>query len=436
MIYMIILLILFMSLYFLYIDKKLISPAFSFSCLFALILAMNAFEVFSLYKAKESIYLLILLGVSSFLCGTCITRTWKFRIRKSASSSKREIVSINCQMYWGMFIVCLSILGPSIFMISSFLVSGNSIGDVYLIAARASHGEINELTQSSLNILLEQYIAYPLLYLLVPASITLFFHYYKKRYLMIAIILTCIRIVLNARRTYLLTFLMMLFTEYIMHKNDSYFSNMKYAMAMKKWKKRIVALIGIFVGVFVYITVQRYNAEGKIHNVNLLASFCYYYGGSLKYFEHSLEGYRESYTYGFSSLRGLFSPIFGVLKLLGIGAPRAYETATRVLNSMASNIIFISPDKTFNSFATAFYQFYCDGGILGIVFLSVLYGAYSHFLYRKWKDDRTVKSETQYVFWYTTVLMLSFVNMETVLSMCIWPIIISKLLFNKKCVKV
>lgn len=73
-----------------------------------------------------------------------------------------------------MLFICLSVLSVSIINILMFVLSGGTIGDVYVVAAAATDGATNELTKNSSQLLLESYIGYPLLYLLVPVSLVEF----------------------------------------------------------------------------------------------------------------------------------------------------------------------------------------------------------------------------------------------------------------------
>ena len=96
--------------------------------------------------------------------------------------------------------------------------------------------------------------------------------------------------------------------------------------------------------------------------------------------------------------------------------------------------MMISPTKEYNSFATAFFQFYCDGGILGIIILSFLVGFYAQSIFEKMVVFGSKRAETTYVFFYSNVMMLSFVNIQTVLALNFWPLILVGFLYHKQSV--
>ena len=103
--------------------------------------------------------------------------------------------------------------------------------------------------------------------------------------------------------------------------------------------------------------------------------------------------------------------------------------ANTYLEFLHSHLLRISPEKNYNSFATCFFQFYCDGGIIGIVLLSFLYGYYAQHIFEKMVILKSKRAESAYVFFFANILMLSFVNMETVLALNFWPLVLVKFLY-------
>lgn len=70
-----------------------------------------------------------------------------------------------------------------------------------------------------------------------------------------------------------------------------------------------------------------------------------------------------------------------------------------------------------------------DGGIIGIVLLSFLYGYYAQHIFEKMVILKSKRAESTYVFFFANILMLSFVNMETVLALNFWPLVLVKFLY-------
>lgn len=413
-------------------DRNILSPSSSFTFLYLLVFILSAFGWYDIYRASDDAYLLITLGITCFVVGCMVKRKSP---NKKTLFSTGKVVDVNDRLkvsiYWTMYVVCMVVLLYSAYTILMFFRSGGNIGEVYVLAAAATDGEENELTKGSFQILLESYIAYPLLYLLVPVSLVEFFNTYKKRYLSVAISLALLRVILDARRTYLAAFIMMVVFCFILHRKDI----RKLDVAMQKKVKKIYKysiLIIILIGyVFILISELRSVAKTGEDQYSTLQTLTYYYGGSVQFFQECISKFKIEYTYGFSSLRGFFAPFFGIFKLFGLDSPEMLENANAYLAELHLHILNISPTKYYNSFATCFFQFYCDFGILGIVFLSFCFGFYAQTLYNKLIIYQNKRSEATYVFFFANIMMLSFVNMETVLALNFWPLILVLLLYKK-----
>ena len=411
-------------------DRTILSPSSSFSFLYLLIFILSAFGWYGIYRAGGDAYFLITLGITFFVLGCVSKRTSQ---KKKAFFSSGKVLDVTDRLkvpiYWTMFVVCMGVLLYSAYTILTFLLSGGNIGEVYLLAAAATDGEENELTKGSFQVLLESYIAYPLLYLLVPVSLTEFFNTYKKRYLAVAIVLALLRVILDARRTYLAAFIMMVVFCFIIHRRDfRHFDKILQKSAKKIYKYSII-LIALIGYVFMIVSELRSVASTGEDQFSALQTLTYYYGGSVQFFEECIKSFRIDYTYGFSTLRGFFAPFFGLFKLFGFDSPEVLDNANSYLANLHLHVLNISPTKTYNSFATCFFQFYCDFGILGIIILSYCFGFYAQSLYNKLLCRANKCSEAKYVFFLSNILMLSFVNIGTVLALNFWPLVLVNFLY-------
>lgn len=409
------------------VEKSFFSPMVSFAFLFLLVFILASFGWFGIYVASSDAFLLIALGVLMFSIGTIAARKY---IGQNDFSLDDGIDSIKERNYNFMLLVCLFVLSSSVFMVFSYIASGKTLGDLYIQAAAATDGAENVLSKSSFQILLESYVAYPLLYLLIPVSLVEFFHSYKKKYLFVALFLALTRILLDARRTYLVIFMMMFILCAILHRKDLYRFSQDMFYKIRKIRKQLYLLAILFGLFFIFISQQRSLAENGVDKSNTLRTLTYYYGGSVQFFYKCIETHSGSYTFGVSTLRGFFAPIFGILNIFGFETPDVLKTANMNLTSLHATVMNIAPSKVYNSFATAFYQFYCDFGVFGIIFISFLYGYLAQYLYNNMVYYKTKISEARYVFFYANILMLSFVNIQTVLALNFWPLILVRFLYK------
>lgn len=197
-----------------------------------------------------------------------------------------------------------------------------------------------------------------------------------------------------------------------------------------KSRKYALLLVPLFISLFIFVSSQRSIAADGQDNSSFLQTLTQYYGASVQFFGSSIHRAGiDDYTFGFSALRGFFAPFFGILKFLGMDSPSVLNDANTYLEFLHSHLLRISPEKNYNSFATCFFQFYCDGGIIGIVLLSFLYGYYAQHIFEKMVILKSKRAESTYVFFFANILMLSFVNMETVLALNFWPLVLVKFLY-------
>lgn len=414
------------------ISRTIISPGSAFTLLFSFVFFLSLTGWFGMYQSDSIAYIYITIGVCCFLMGTFTKRSHSYSkvlFKISFHFDKKEIFIE--RRYNLMIIICLAILSISAINIIQFIISGGTMGDVYVVAAAATDGDDNELSKNSFQVLLESYIAYPLLYTLVPVSLVEFFHTYKKKYIIIAVTLAILRVCLDARRTYLTSFIMMTALCVYLHKNDYKYYNLQMKKQWKIFRRNAILVLGAFVYIFIYVSQQRSIAATGEDNSNTLRTLTQYYGGSVQFFGDCINTIKISNTFGFSTFRGLLAPFFGILKIIGIDSPSILENANSYLSELHAHLLHISPDKVYNSFATCFFQFYCDGGMLGIIVFSFIYGYYAEYIFEKLAVKRSRCAESIYVFFFANILMLSFVNIQTVLALNFWPLVIINLLYKK-----
>lgn len=404
------------------LDKTWYSPSVAFPFLFGVILCMNYFGLGGLYKANNSTYVIFGTGVLSFIIGDLMARHIKFGKVKYS----RNLNPIKCKIS---IILILTILSIQTLLIIIFILNGGNMGQIYTLMANATKGEMNELSIPGFYILLTQFIAYPLLYTLVPAFLIKFIKNYEKKYLILAILLTVVRVISDARRTYVVSFVLMLILAFTFNnKSIKVISDNLKKKQLKKVRRAILFITGIAIIAFFSISDSRASeASSTFHFYDTLAQ---YYGGCVYYLECILKTAKVDFTYGFSSFRGLVAPICGILSKIGIEI-EAYQDASSYVLDLQSNTVYITQYKLYNSFASCFYQFYCDFGYLGVVFFSIIYGFISRYFYKSWRFYNDELTETRYVFWFSCVLMFSFVNFELVNAYNALPLILIFWLYDK-----
>ena len=114
----------------------------------------------------------------------------------------------------------------------------------------------------------------------------------------------------------------------------------------------------------------------------------------------------NGYGYGIYFLN---SPItFGLMILKNVGLieyPAGFLTVQSSINAL-QNYTKVG-NNWFNSFATCFYYFYRDGGFVGIIIESGIYGFFSYRTFKNLKE----KSQAREIILYSVILITIFTSM-------------------------
>ena len=112
------------------------------------------------------------------------------------------------------------------------------------------------------------------------------------------------------------------------------------------------------------------------------------------------------YTLGLYTLRGFFRPILYILHLFGFEDPERYKIVIDIASD-CEQYVPIGYDVRMNAYATIFYSLYRDGGYLGIVVGSLIFGI----LCRKIYKSMITKSDLRSMVLYFLIIQQIFFSM-------------------------
>lgn len=413
-------------------DGKLYSPAVLFSALWSVLCLLSSMQLYGLYGVSDFAFACILLGVIGFAFGCLLADRLKFRNRNISIdlSNKRYILLIA---------LCLVGVWMNIQFIMKFITSGFDISMIYILMAQTVSGDATELTDlySSSNIVIQQYLGYPLLYTIIPISISKYIEEKKKKYLWMAIILFLIRFLFDIRRTVIVILAVFLIFYLYIRRKEKGLNRREYGLF--KWFKRLSFKKKIFVLVPVVFLLLTFSLLSAIRSgddggdYSLFSNFYFYYAASLAYFSERLNMLSNlEYTFGLTSFRGLFAPFFAIAEMIGFGKPYLMSVANDNVDSLHATILEISPQGTFNSYATSFFEFYLDGGVMGLIIISVIFGYISNLLYRKMVFYKTERYMWKYSYWVSIFIYLSVLHFNAVVVCYVWPFVIERIFYTKQ----
>lgn len=398
------------------------SPIVMFALFWAILLFLSGLELYGIYPSSTFSVSLITIGTLSFIIGGSLSNA-------HITNYKYEL---NKRLYKIAVFVCLLSLYLNISFIAAFVSSGFDIHSIYSVMANMVDGDDTELLHlyDPKLVILQQFIGYPLLYILVPISIVEYITKKEKSYLIIAILLSLIRFLFDFRRTYIVIIVVFILFVLIIRKirnrkNSPQFNNLSFG------KKLFIACIVLsLVAGFILLSSSRRGDDGDEYS--LVSNFYYYYVGSIPYFSGRLDSIQQlEYTFGLTSFRGVFSPVFAFFELLGFDKPYLMEIANQNVNSLHNTVMLISKDQLFNSYATCFLEFYLDGGIIGVVVISLLFGHYAESLYLNVRTNNSNRYITKYALFVSIFLFMSVLHFNGVVVCYIWPFFLERFFYKR-----
>lgn len=407
------------------VDKRLYSPTVMFGLFWATLLFLAGLNLYGIYPSSTYAVFLITVGTLSFILGGGLNKRKRYKIKYNYIINKR--------VYNIAVLICLCSLYLNISFIFNFITSGFDVHYIYSLMASMVGGEETDLSDlyDPKLVLIQQFIGYPLLYTLVPISIVEYISTKEKNYLIIAILLSLIRFLFDFRRTYIVIIVVFIIFVLILRKKETIQKKLKNSHLTFRKKLVIISSFLVLIGCFSMLSKVRRGDEGS-DEYSLGSNFYYYYVGSIPYFSLRVDALQDiDYTYGFTSFRGIISPFYGILNLIGFEKSDLVEIANENVNSLHNTVLLISKDHQFNSYATSFFEFYLDGGIFGVILLSALFGFYAQSIYndmRTYKNDRYVM---KYALFVSIFLYMSVLHFNGVVVCYIWPFFLERFFYNR-----
>ncbi len=430
--FIMILLTLLLCVYCYKIDSCAYNPAAIYSLFWFCMMLLAWFQFYDIYEVSIEVYMLAFISVSFFVMGHVIN----LMLRSRFNITRKVKYDINIKMYYILLIVCIISLWQNYTLIGYVLSEGLSVSSAYFLMARAVVGQSEELKEiyTDLGSQVQQYIGYPLLYLLIPTSILLYYKSFKNKYLVIVLLLFLIRFLADFKRT-LLVFIILFFVFYaiLMRKNIS-IAYQNNPLIGKKIKYFSIGLSIVLFAVFGVVSILRHNMPGDEYS--LFQNFYYYYIGCFELVDIRIsgwEGLNIDYTLGFTTFRGVIAPFIAIGKMIiGDEISTTFLDATYLVNSLHDYVVYISPYHLYNTYTTSLFQFYCDGGYIGVCVLSFLYGAFVSILYKDFCEVGDIRSVFRFGYIFCVFILFTNMHINSIVICYVWPLLLERLIYNRK----
>ncbi len=355
------------------------SPGTLFLGLWSVVLSLYNFHLYDIFDVTNRTYGVIIFGIVAYEVG------YLFNDKFIASKSNREKVNNSMQFTVqnkneknALLINTTTLNIISLITIICSLPTG-IIRTRYLIQCGFDVSAVkNALILGKLpsGTILDTFIVAPLTQLLLVAS-TYFLINQRKNKLIIfsGIYLTLYRYFTTGGRLAILNYIIALLIS--MRISGKTFGDIP--SKIKKWTVRIVSALSVLI-----IILMTRNTENGFKNIY------FYLCGCIPMLDHVVtkqSGYFDlGSTNGTLSFYGLINPFCQVLSKFGLDdlSHLCDKSELYLMNIERPN--YASPSRLYNAFVTFAATFYIDFGMIGVVFLSFLFGFFSSHLYKKYKE--------------------------------------------------
>lgn len=383
-----------------------INPMTALSWMWSVIFFLASLELFSLKEAQDRSYLLMFLGVFAYSIGFIVTyiifKKRHFVIRKQNKCfSKNEWIT-NYRILYVLGAVVILYFFISFLKIINVYISGNGLAQVRLIAQTRTEvtGGIVSKVMNAFRIL----VVIPYSLAIVPVTAADFWLGKRDKKLLIICIATIgLRILSEGGRINLLYLFVDLFIGFtyatVKIKRER---NDRLARLFKKSKRIMRGLCITIIAVLIVASLSRAGDN--------LKRFTYYYFAMEPYMFETWSNtvdLNHVYGYGVASFNGFaFVLLYLIKNVLGISFPEHFNSVYQmILDSDAQWQIITTKMGRANAYVSAFWYFYLDGRLAGIIIMGMIYGIIMAVFFLKVTKNTNAKSVAMYCFAFQSVYM-------------------------------
>lgn len=380
-------------------DRVFVNPSITFSFLWLGIAFLSQIRLFDLYQASNEAYFIIMIGVVAFTIGGKFIEKCCRSVNVSKQSESKSI-AINSLDYT--FLICIALICilaylPQLILSVQHILNGVSLNDVrgYLQDADNSTGWANFLSN----------------YFLLPCATVIELlgplDYWvgkrNKHLCSLSIILVLVRTFGSGGRTPLFNFVLYFVGAYIFacHRRSLL---TKPVRGKEKRKFRVYAQIGI--AGLALVTLMR--AAGS-----LVRKLYFYFAMAPVLLTRWCDSTSANnyHGYGIVSFNGFFYIIDYFRKNLTGGnyLPRIIEAYKLIADTDSLWLRITSSGTTANAYVSCFWFFYADAGIIGVFFLSLLWGAASMLMYHRAAKGTDLRCTAAYLLLFQSIFF-SFIR--------------------------
>lgn len=390
----------------------IINPITVFCGLWGAILMLYSLPFYDMYQASDESLALIISGTGMFFFGA-ITAAMLFLKENRTYSTIPSIESDSQGIRYSVLLMLNIIVFAYLFRfgtrVISMLLSGRSFAFIHRMYNVTDEEGI--LGASRINRNIVSWIVLPVMH----ASLSTLAIYSQcnnenksplKKWCTIVILSNLgLFTLISGKRSFLV--------ELAMYFIAVYFLRGKKVKINRRAKFGIVIVAGVLIWAFNYISIGRGSSS-------ITKLFYSYLVGCIPHLSNKLQSSPKDVV-GFTSVYGFFhAPITLINAIVHSQLLSSIRDSMHQLVEYTQVRVPIGPGKTYNAFLTPFFYFYIDGGWVGNVLLSYLFGFVSMHIYHNYLKKRNYHSVVVYllVFFslYMSMVRIQYFQMRFALS--------------------
>lgn len=395
-------------------NRRLLNPLTFFCVFIGITHFLASLRLFGLINIDDILYEMAIIGMIGSVIGTIITKIKlkikKIRIKSLSMSDKQKLTTFKS-------IIILQFIYEvyNFFNISSILLSGQ---DINIIRGIYYGQTIDGITTYSG--ILSTYYFQAMTVLFIPVfAYTLYLGNKSVLNLKYKIILG-ITFVLNlfnsgGGRMNLIVFLFSMVIIIVLKKRNS------HTKLNRKTKVIISICFAMVISLVLYVSLLRQSGD-----LNVFKSLYYYFVGGIPNTGIHLKIFAGNYTNGFVFFSSLLRPLFLFLEYFFNYNNELYDIAINIPMVLGTTITDVG-NGPFNSFATVFYYFFYDAGIIGVFLYSLLYIGFSQLIYNKYvkipSDRNLILLVLIFISLYYSTIRYSYIYIYNFLAIVYWYLI-------------
>ena len=400
-----------------YFYHNLYNPGIIMALLWVAILLIYYLNFESFTAVSMITYISITLGVVFFTLGCFFSKYINFTIHASNSRTFRTngyVLRYNIVIF--LEILSILVLFPEVVKNIRILMSGETFALI-----RANNNGENNVLNSSLFALLRNYIISPFIFVIYPIAGYTLYACRNKTIKFWVVALSAFLCVINTftqggRATIVYFLLHIILIGILIQKK------LTIPKRIKRW-----IVFFIVVGLFALYQVSLSRGITKFGS-----SFVVYFSGCVPLLDNKLSVINQSgsFLYGGAFFNGVLSYIFTVFENLGFHYPSSLARVDEILFSVEQSVS-IGSSLRMNAFVSMFYYFYLDGGLIGIVIESYIYGCLCSYIFRRSRGAVDGRFIVVYALLFQSILF-SMVRFQLVVSAFVIALILPFIMFRRK----